>query len=470
MVPYGLLLRVMKLNPYPPIARVWKKWPRKGLSLVVLMVLIALFIGLAVVKQRSTGDTPTAVVQNRVTTEPLITLADNATVEVSGTIEVTDSAPLIARTGGRVTKIHRVLGQVVPAGGLVAAIDGGVVGNPNQAQVLGISTSLGIFNDIQAAALQSADNAIDLAGLNLNAAQSTTGLNNDDALLARQLRDNTVLTKDFALSDARDGGTDTLIRTTDLAQQAAQLAQDQASLSRDLTAVAGSLSAKQADINLDSAVTARERLVADLASQRATLLTQLNVAKAQHTLQQVTAPLPGEVVSLTVRVGDFVTPGQIVGEVRGLAGLQVRVNVSEAVHQQLSLGQLVSINDGRKSFDGEIVGLAARVNSRTGFSQVDIALPNISDAILSGQSVTVTLPVTPREAGPLIVPLDVVTVRQSGSVIFTVQDDVVIEHPVTIVAFEGDYVGIEVDVPLMAAVVTTGNRTLQDGDHVLVEK
>ena len=447
----------------------WKRWPWKWPTILILLVVIVALFGLSANRSSTEEATPEQAAQ-RVTTRPFARLLEDTAVTKTALVEPAVSAPLVARLGGRVTSLPYQLGDTVAAGTVVIEIDGDVAANPSQAQADGANEAVRLFDAIEDATIRSIDNAVAIAEITTDSAAKRRPLTEEDAALIRRLADNSVEETRLALQDARDGGDDDIIRTADLADKAAQFAQDQATVGRNLANLSASEATRQATLGLQAALLTQEQTVAELATQRAQLVTAARVAAEQVKLQQVTAPVNGEVTRLTVRVGDYVTPGQVIGEVNALEGAFLSLDVSAAVRNQLHLGQVVPIVADGQEFSGEVSRLANAASSQTSLWQVDITITSTPRVLEPSDTVMVLLPSSPSRDGSVFIPLDALTIRQSGPVLFTVTDaNTALEHAVEVVGFDGDLVEARVNLTASDQVVVSGNRLLRTGDKVVID-
>jgi multidrug efflux pump subunit AcrA (membrane-fusion protein) len=402
-------------------------------------------------------------------------LVGSAVLEKVATLEPAEAAPLVARSGGRVTDVAARLGDQVSAGEIVVALDGGHEPSVARTQLASASRSLRTFTEIESAALASADQAIASAQLGRNAVAANRPLTAEQVATGREQADLAVRQAELALRDVREGddATDSLLRAADLSLQAAELAQDQATIARQLATQQSGDALKQAEQGLTAARQAKDRLRVDLAGQRVSLEGQAALVREQVRLSQITAPLAGQVISLTVYEGDFVQPGQQVGEISAFAGARVTLDVTGAVRHKLHIGQELVLKRAGQDFTGEIVHLADGPRTQAALWQVDIFVAATPEVIHPGELVTVVLPIGPRSATPALsfIPLDAVVVRQNGSVLFSVDaDGVVAEHEVTAAGFVGDYVEGTARIDEGALVVVGGNRTLKAGDKVRIRQ
>lgn len=163
-------------------------------------------------------------------------------------------------------------------------------------------------------------------------------------------------------------------------------------------------------------------------------------------------------------------PGQIVGEVTAFEGARITVNVSTGVRHQLNLGQFIPVRAGQGEFTAEIVQLADGPSAKSTLWQVEMFVAATPEIVQPGDLVTVKLPVGQFENSETVfIPLDAVTIRQTGVILFTVgAGDIVAEHVVAVTGFISDFVEGVVDIEGDAMVVIEGNRLLRSGDVVSI--
>lgn len=462
----------MTIKPYIYVQNWWKQWPWKLPTLVALVLIIVLLVSVSLSKRGSEEGVKEKENQagKTVTVQSFSELSQQSTIDQPAIIKAASSAPLIARTGGRVTAVSANLGDKVSAGATIASIDGGIEANPTRTQVAGLSRSLVVFNDIEKAAIQAADTAIQIAEINRQATDKSKPLNTEAANVARRIADNSFRQAELTRNDAKETGNDTLIRSAEIAYNAASFAQDQATVSRQLVTQQGASSLKLAEQSEVNARQAKERVIAEMSSQRSQLTTQLGVAREQVRMQQVTAPLSGTIVRLSVKPGDYVTPGQQVGEVNALAGAKITLDVSEGVRNALEVGRVIDIVADKQTFTGEVTNLATAPNSATSLWQVEVYVASTPLVVHPNQTVVVKLPIGLSSSDTHFVPLDAVTVRQNGIVMFTVNaDNTVQENVLEVVGYDSNYVEARVAIPSDARVVVKGNRDLRQGDAVTIK-
>lgn len=407
-----------------------------------------------------------------VAVRPLQELLAAATVKKIAAIEPAVHAPLVSRVGGRVTEIVAHLGETVAAGSLVAAVDGGAEPNPARAQLTYARAALTAFEEIAEQALAAAEVRETLATLVLDAARTGRQVSRQTVATSREQADLAVHQAELTLRDAQESEprSDLVVRAADLALKAASLTQDQATIALRAAYQQTNEAVVQAEAGLTGAQLARGQLAAELDSQRVALRGQVAAAQDAVQLSHVVASVNGHITRLAVQGGDFVRPGEVVGEVTAFAGAQVTVAVPASVRNALQVGQRLTLTMPRQSFSGTVGQLAEGPSARTALWQVDIFITETPQVVQPGELVTIELPVAPTATGTVFLPLDTVTVRAQGPVLFTVDEEgAVHEHPVRVVSYAGGVLEIMADLPAEAHVVVRGGQLLREGVVVSVQ-
>lgn len=444
----------------------WRQWPYKGWTLLVLIALIILFVVLTITSRGSgtDGARDKEKVLPEVRVETIDEIARKATIDTTTNFELVNAAPLISRLGGRVTSINASLGSSVRLGQIVVGIDGAGEANPARVQVTNASISLGLFGAIESQTRASLDNAVAIAKSSFDSARAGKALNAEIQRKNKDMAENSV---DIARANQEKSVTaddDILIRTANLAVNAAKLAQDQAQLAERVSLNQNADAVTMAQKNLAGAQIARNQTLANLASQKAGLEAQMRSAAEQVKLMQIIAPLSGEVSRLTVKVGDFVRPGDQIGEVAATGNARGTIFVPRAVRDGLRVGQVITLTIDGQETDGVVHAIAASPSATSSLWQIDITT---SKSVHPNSTVIVSLPIVSATAGATFIPLDALNVREGSVVVFTLdENDIVHEHEFVPIHYYNQLVEGKTDLPITSRIVVSGNRTLRDGDHV----
>lgn len=174
----------------------------------------------------------------------------------------------------------------------------------------------------------------------------------------------------------------------------------------------------------------------------------LAAAQAQYAKTVVRAPFSGKVAALPVRVGELVSPGQLVVSVVNTAGLQVKAYVSEEDRAKISEGASAIING---SVSGTVVRIAPSINSTTRKVEVNIAISQTNtstESLIVGASAHVEIAATTSESATstsvYYLPLQAIKVGDgSMGYVYTVgTDNKVEEHRVVLGPVEGEKVSV----------------------------
>ena len=469
----------MLSTKFKNIVVVEKKRPlesSKWLRVLVIIVVISAVSGVGYYsKNKKSLESGEKLIEEEillVKVKSLSELVKGVTVKKISTIEPAIGAPLMARMGGRVTGVNFNLGETVSAGQIIVSVDGGVEANPARAQLAGLRSSLILLDDIEREALRTASNAVKTAQLSVGTAQAGRSLSVDQVRKGEEQASLLVRQAELAFEDAVESESriDQVVRAADIGLQAARIAQEQAEIAGALVSQQTGDGLKQATQGLFSAEQVRDRVSVEIQSQRVSLQGQVSAAAEQVRLAQIISPVSGQVTRLTIKKGDFIRPGQEVGEIIAFEGAQIKIDVTTGVRGKLSMGQEVRITARGQEFMGEIVRLADGPRSDIALWQVDIFIDETPEIIHPGDLVIVELPVGVVKEGGLFIPLDVVAVRQDGIMLMTVDEGgIVSEHLVEPMAYSGDYIEALVDLPDNTMVVVNGSRTLRTGDMVQIE-
>ncbi len=448
----------------------WAAWPYKGWTLIALLAAIFVIVGLTIsnLTQQGTVGEEKQKPLPEVMVQTASEIASTATIDTTTNLEVSGAAPLISRTGGRVTAIRARLGSKVAPGQIIVEIDGGTEANMAQVQAAAASRSLALFADIETQTKASLDNAVGIAQNSFNAARAGKTITTEMQSKAQQLAETSVDQAQIAREQTVAGNENLLIRSANIGVEAAKLAQDQAQLAQRLALQQVSDGVLQAQRGLAAAQIARSQTLASLASQKEGIASQLRIAAEQVKMMQIASPVYGEVARLNVQVGDFIAPGSTVGEVASRGNARVTIFVPETVRNSLTIGQEIDITvDGQKKA-GIVQEVATTPSGASSLWQVNITT---TEALSSNSTVTVSLPLSQKKTGTVFIPLDALNVREAGTVVLTVGgDNTIVEHAFTPVHYYNDVVEGTADISAEDKIVVSGNRVLRQGDKVTISK
>lgn len=236
----------------------------------------------------------------------------------------------------------------------------------------------------------------------------------------------------------------------------------------------------QAQLALAESELSRLEAVKDLASasQLEGARTQVAVARASAELAEtrlaralVTAPFAGVVGQTAVEAGEVVGPGSPVARLVQLDPVHVTVSVSDRDIGALRIGQTASVTTDAVTavFEGEVVSVDPAADLRTRTFIAEVAVPNPDGRLLPGMVASVSLAASLDGEGT-VVPQDWIVTRLDSVGVFVLEDGVARWRPVQTGEVLHDQVRILAGLDTGDRIVTTGHRSLADGDPLLVSR
>ncbi|MFH2006945.1 MAG: efflux RND transporter periplasmic adaptor subunit [bacterium] len=210
-----------------------------------------------------------------------------------------------------------------------------------------------------------------------------------------------------------------------------------------------------------------QRLRAQLAQARATL-GQIGESYAGGVVH---APFAGVIAQRLVDIGDYVSPGKVIGRLVDLHKVLITAGVSEQDVLHISAQTPLEVTfaaTGKRRFAGRIRAIAPTSDPNTGAYPVEIVVDNPQGLIKGGMTARVVFK-RPAEQG-LFLPVEAVLRRDGQSVVYVLRSDGrhVDRRVVKLDDARDGQVRILSGLPLGQRVVVSGNSRLQHGSQVLV--
>lgn len=197
-----------------------------------------------------------------------------------------------------------------------------------------------------------------------------------------------------------------------------------------------------------------------------TVHAELNRAKRNLDRTRLVAPFAGTVNSVAVEVGDFATTGQVAIELVQLDSLDLYIEVTGSVANQLSLGQKVDVFTDDILHQGSIVAIEADPDPETHTHAIRIRMQ--TDGLFSGQLATAELP-EQILSKVLVVPVSSILREENKSFVFKLEKNHVVRQPVVLLQRHKQWQvikGIEAETEIISRDVAT----LASGQEVVVEQ
>lgn len=247
------------------------------------------------------------------------------------------------------------------------------------------------------------------------------------------------------------------------------LAAARAQLDGTLAAISATRSSlSQAETALTQARIAGESGAASASdAQVKQALGSLRLAQANLDKTIIRSPITGTLQSLTLKEGTTVGMGAPAAIISSEGGLEIVAYVTEDGARALSVGAPVTIEGAAK---GVITQLASAVDPTTKKIEMRVGIEEGADTITNGQSVRITVDNSeaPISNDSLALPIVALKMTPDGAVVFTVENDKLVAHTVTLGAIRGDSVAVKDGLDASWQIVSDA-RGLRSGEEVEVK-
>ncbi|MBO1039370.1 efflux RND transporter periplasmic adaptor subunit [Brucella pituitosa] len=192
--------------------------------------------------------------------------------------------------------------------------------------------------------------------------------------------------------------------------------------------VAAKAEAVLADQNLKRAETLRARGVGAVSDVDTTAAAasakQATVARMQAVLDQktVTAPFDGIIGISKVDLGQYLTPGTVIGTLQEIDKMRIDFTVPEQSLTSLKLGQVVKVGPSadKLNYNGTIVGIDPKIDPSSRLVSVRAEVQNDEPRLVPGQFVQVRIEL-PQEDNVLALPQTAIVTSLYGDYAYVVR-------------------------------------------------
>jgi membrane fusion protein, multidrug efflux system len=222
-------------------------------------------------------------------------------------------------------------------------------------------------------------------------------------------------------------------------------------------------------VNLDNAKTQVDTFRAAIKGDQA----GLENLKVQLSYCRITAPIAGRISAASVKVGNFVRPGDAasLATINQLSPVYVSFNVPQrflpdvrqAIAAETATVDSIIPGETRRA-SGTVTMIENTVDATTGTVMIRATMPNTEELLWPGTLVTTELTLRVEQA--VTVPSTAVQVSQTGNFVFVVKGGVANVQPVTVDRVAGNQSVIASGLAGGETVVTDGQLLLSNGTKV----
>ena len=196
---------------------------------------------------------------------------------------------------------------------------------------------------------------------------------------------------------------------------------------------------------------------------------EIKILQIQIEKSVIKAPFPGLIGLRQISQGAYITPNDIIAELRQINPIKLEFDVPEKYLKQVKVGQVLNFNTvgQTENYQATVYAIATEIAPGTRTFKVRAKANNTNNELKPGQFAKVTLVTGTNENG-ILVPTDAVIPILNGKQVFVAKDGVA--KAVTVVT--GDRIGSDVEVTeglnIGDIVITSGLLTITDGVPVNV--
>ncbi len=250
------------------------------------------------------------------------------------------------------------------------------------------------------------------------------------------------------------------------------------------------LSVENAKLSYDQAIEAKDLLIVNYEEQLETALKSIETSaetvdltgsiygaqldSAQNSIEsailglenfEAIAPVSGVVDSLAVEERGFINANQVALTVSDYSTMDVTFYVSEAVKNEITVGQAMSITYNGNEYAGEIGTISNSLDARSALFKVEATIQTPSEDIASGVSVNIMLATNSAE-DVLVIPYKALHFSGNESYVYVIRDGRAARADVTIGLFDDENVVILEGLSEGDEVITTWSPQLRNGTLV----
>ncbi|MCP4660316.1 MAG: efflux RND transporter periplasmic adaptor subunit [bacterium] len=212
-----------------------------------------------------------------------------------------------------------------------------------------------------------------------------------------------------------------------------------------------------------------EQQYLDAVTARAVAVAQLESARLLLEKSGLKAPWAGTVAIRRVEVGDYVIPGQSAVELVDVRRLKVRAPAPSSDVPFLRPGLPAEVRVDAypgEVFDGEVVRLAAELDSAARTLDVEVEIPNHDRRLRPGMYARLEL-LRRTLSDVVVVPLDAVIQLEDARVLYVVEDERAVQRRVTLGLVLEDEVVVEEGLGAGERVIVEGQQQVSPGQRVI---
>ena len=229
-----------------------------------------------------------------------------------------------------------------------------------------------------------------------------------------------------------------------------------------------------AQVDLDNADTSLKMIKADIASSEASMqLAQTNIDNLNTALADMTirAPITGVMDGKNVSLGQYLSPGNVLGKVQDISSIDASIEIDQALIQTIKLGQKASLKlnaDDTNTYDGVVKSINPSADTASRAFEVKIQLDNAKLALRPGVSAKVVLMDDDAKVQKFAIPVALITGNEGNYSVYINDNGIVKKRAVTVGNLVNNQAEINSGLQGNEAIISTNLNMIQEGDQITV--
>ncbi len=218
--------------------------------------------------------------------------------------------------------------------------------------------------------------------------------------------------------------------------------------------------------NLENLSLINKRELDALSNAKNLSFSQFNLTKASYNNLFIKAPISGKVTDKDIELGREIMPNQNIAEISQTGSIKVEIHLTPEEASLINTNQPVLLNN---NLTGRVVSIAPTANSLSKKIKVEISVsPNAS--LVPGSFADVLIEAnTLDSSNAIFIPLTALTLAQSESYVFIVNENKAEKRVVEIGKVESQFIEITNGLSFGEEIITTGSKELSDGEKIRIK-
>ena len=228
-----------------------------------------------------------------------------------------------------------------------------------------------------------------------------------------------------------------------------------------------------AQVELDNVDTSLKIIKADIASSQANMqVAQTTIDNLNTTLADmaIRAPITGVMDGKNVSLGQYLSPGNILGKVKDISLINAEIEVDQALIQTIKLGQKARLKlneEDTETYEGVVKSINPSADSSSRAFKVKIQLANEKSSLRPGVSAKIMLMDDAKDQ-KIAIPVALITGKEGNYSVYINDNGIVKKCAVTVGALVNNQAEINSGLQGNEAIISTYLNMIQEGDQITV--